>query len=257
MFNSTDQQLAISSWVPLFARALLFALALGLTACAGTGPRSLDAGDAATATNQQTPAAVGNPSLTAKGNAPDTQSYLIGPQDLLKIEVFGVESLSRSVRVNSTGQIVLPLIGLVPAAGLTSEQLAAEIAARLAKDYLQSPQVIIFIEEYTSQKVTVVGAVRSSGVYPVRGRTTLVQVVAGAGGPTSVANLGSVRILRPQPDGTRKMMEFDLMDIQDGRVPDPEIRGEDVVQVSTSAVKGSIKQLVEFVFPFWVLTTVF
>ena len=136
-----------------------------------------------------------DPALAAQG----TQDYLIGPQDLLKIEVFGVEAMNRSVRVSSTGKIDLPLIGLVQAAGLTSEQLVAEIAARLTKDYLQNPQVIVFIEEYTSQRVTVVGAVKKPGVYPVKGRTTLMQVVAGAEGPISVANIRSVKVLRPSP----------------------------------------------------------
>ena len=180
--------------------------------------------------------------------------YRIGPQDLLKLDVFGVEALSKhSVRVNASGQISLPLIGALQAGGLTAEQLAADIAARLAQDYLQNPQVTIFIEEFTSQRVTVTGAVKTPNVFPLKGRTTLLQVVAQAGGPTSVANLGVVRILRPEPDGTRRMLEYDLAAIREGAAPDPEIRGEDVVQVETSAVKDTAKQLTEFILPFWPL----
>jgi polysaccharide biosynthesis/export protein len=227
---------AFPSVVSVFVRVLWCALALGLVACAGQ-----PSGDAALASAQSQAVAAG------------TQDYLIGPQDLLKIEVFGIEALNRSVRVNSTGRIGLPLIGMVQAGGLTSEQLAADIAARLTQNYLQDPQVIIFIEEYTSQRVTVVGAVKKPGVYPVKGRTTLLQVVAGAEGPTSVANIGSVKVLRPQPDGTRKVMSFDLKAIRDGRIRDPEIRGEDVVQVDSSVVKDSVKQAFEFILPFWVI----
>lgn len=150
----------------------------------------------------------------------------------------------------------MPLIGLVKAADLSSEQLADDISARLAKDYMQHPQVLVFIEEYTSQRVTVVGAVKKPGVYPLKGRTTLMQVVAIAEGPTSVANISSVKILRPESGGTRKMMEFNLADIRDGRTRDPEIRGEDVVQVDTSTLKDTAKQAFEFVLPFWVLGTV-
>jgi polysaccharide export outer membrane protein len=235
---------ALSSFVPVLIRALWCALALGLAACAGQ-----PSGDAALAFN----AANSGSGAVGLNPAAGTQDYLIGPQDLLKIEVFGIEALNRSVRVNSTGRIGLPLIGMVQAAGLTSEQLAADIAARLTRDYLQDPQVIIFIEEYTSQRVTIVGAVKKPGVYPVKGRTTLLQVVAGAEGPTSVANIGSVKVLRPQPDGTRTVMSFDLKAIRDGRIRDPEIRGEDVVQVDSSMIKDSVKQAFEFILPFWVI----
>lgn len=238
--------------------AALLAASFAITSCAGTNQTAADAGAAPASTVAQTsppapppPAAVASSDLATKGNAPD---YLIGPQDLLRLDVFGVEPLSKlSVRVNASGQISLPLIGRVQAAGLTGEQLAADIAARLARDYLQNPQVTIFIEEFTSQRVTVVGAVKNPGVFPVKGRTTLLQAVASAGGSSSVADLGSVKILRPEPDGTRKMLEFDLGAIRDGLVPDPEIRGEDVVQVDTSAVKETVQQMKEFVLPFWIL----
>lgn len=261
--GKTDQRLLISSWVRWFTGAAPWALALALAACANTGQRAGDAGGALASANPQAASkarvstAADNPGLIAAGNVPGAQDYLIGPQDLLKIEVYGVESLNRSVRVNATGQIVLPLIGLVQAAGLTSEQLASAIAARLAKDYLQNPQVIIFIEEYTSQRVTVIGAVKASGVYPVKGRTTLMQAVAGAGGPSSVANLRSVRIMRNRLDGTRYIKEYDLTKIRDGRVPDPEILGEDVILVDTSIVKDTAKQMFEFVFPFAVFASFF
>lgn len=175
--------------------------------------------------------------------------YLIGPQDLLKVEVFGVENLNRSVRVNSRGQISLPLVGLVRAGGLTGEQLASDIAARLAKDYLQNPQVTIFIEEFTSQRATVVGSVKNPGVYPLKGRTTLLQVVAGAGGTTSVAT-GTAAVLRSESDGTRKMLQYDLDAIRDGEAPDPEVLGEDVVHVETSGVKATAKEIMEFILPF-------
>lgn len=236
------------------ARAALLAWVLGIAACAGQPPADAGIAAAPTVVQTPTPAAAANLVLTAEGNAPGAPDYLIGPQDLLKLDVFGVESLSkRSVRVNASGQIFLPLIGRVQAAGLTGEQLAADIAARLAKDYLQNPQVTIFIEEFTSQRVTVVGAVKNPGVFPVKGRTTLLQAVASAGGSTNVADLGSVKILRTQPDGTRKTLDFDLGAIRDGQAPDPEIRGEDVVQVDTSAVKETVQQMKEFVLPFWII----
>jgi polysaccharide biosynthesis/export protein len=253
--NRVLREFSVSSFALGFARTILCVMALGIAACAGTGQQYGASGTTVPPGGPQPPvtaqASTGASAaaLTAKG----TEDYLIGPQDLLKIEVFGVEDLNRSVRVSATGRIELPLIGSVQAAGLTSDQLSADIAARLLKDYLQHPQVLIFIEEYTSQRVTVVGEVKKPGVYPVKGRTTLLQVVAAAEGPTTVASVGSVKVLRPQPDGTRQVMDYDLAAIRTGRMPDPEIRGEDVVQVDASVIKASIKQASEFILPFWVL----
>ena len=245
-----------------FLRLAPLVALLGVAACASS-PAS-DTASSATASSPVPPVAAGAPAPTAVVGSPSAapaagpvaapNDYRIGPQDLLKLDVFGVEALSkRSVRVNASGQVSLPLIGTIQAGGLTAEQLAADIAARLAKDYLQDPQVTIFIEEFTSQRVTVAGAVKTPNVFPLKGRTTLMQAVAQAGGPTNVANLGSVKILRPEPDGTRKTLEFDLAAIRDGQVPDPEVRGEDVVQVETSAAKETVQQLKEFILPFWII----
>ena len=241
-----------------FLRLAPLVALLGVAACASS-PAS-DPASSVTASSPVPPVAAGAPAPTATVGSPSAapvaapNDYRIGPQDLLKLDVFGVEALSkRSVRVNASGQISLPLIGTIQAGGLTAEQLAADIAARLAKDYLQDPQVTIFIEEFTSQRVTVAGAVKTPNIFPLKGRTTLMQVVAQAGGPTNVANLGSVKILRPEPDGTRKTLEFDLAAIRDGQVPDPEVRGEDVVQVETSATKETVQQLKEFILPFWII----
>lgn len=231
---------------------------LGLAACAS--PSATDTAVSSTApasVNAVSPALPADASISsapAAGPVAAPNDYRIGPQDLLKLDVFGVEALSkRSVRVNASGQISLPLIGAVQAGGLTAEQLAAAIAVRLAQDYLQDPQVTIFIEEFTSQRVTVAGAVKSPGIFPLKGRTTLMQAVAQAGGPNSVASLGTVKILRPEPDGARKTLEFDLGAIREGQIPDPEVRGEDVVQVETSAAKETVQQMKEFILPFWII----
>ena len=251
-------------WIgKLPTRLIALMLTLGIIACAGTGAPPADTTSAAPgaiapalptlepsssalapmATALEAPARPERP-LAAPGD------YRIGSQDLLKVEVFGVADLTRSVRVSASGQIILPLIGVVQAAGLTGQQLAAEIAARLAKDYLQNPQVTIFIEEFTSQRVTVTGAVKTPNVFPLKGRTTLLQVIAAAGGPTSIADSHSVRILRAEPGGVRSVLQYDWGDIRDGAAPDPEVQGEDVIQVDTSTLKEVAKEVIEFVIPF-------
>lgn len=231
--------------------SVLFALMalLGLAACAR--PPSSDA-DTSSASPAAVAPTVGSIASTPTGKPVAAPvDYQIGSGDLLKIEVFGVPDLNRSVRVNASGQISLPLIGAIQAGGLTAEQLAALIAAQLAKDYLQNPQVTIFIEEFTSQRVTVTGAVKTPNVFPLKGKTTLLEVVALAGGPTTIANLSAVKVLRPEPDGSRKVLEYDLAAVRAGDAPDPEIRGEDVVQVETSTAKETAKTLAEFILPFW------
>ncbi len=223
---------------------------LGLAACAS--PPSSDA-DTSSASPAAVAPTVGSTAGAAIGKPVAAPvNYQIGSGDLLKVEVFGVPDLNRSVRVNASGQISLPLIGAIQAGGLTAEQLAAVIAAQLAKDYLQNPQVTIFIEEFTSQRVTVTGAVKTPNVFPLKGKATLLELVAQAGGTTSIANLSEVKILRPAPDGSRKTLEYDLAAIQNGTALDPEVYGEDVVQVDTSAFKEAAKQATEFILPFWI-----
>jgi len=178
-----------------FSRLALLAALLGLAACAGLSKPPADATDPTVAV----PASASVTPAPSTGPVAAPNDYRIGPGDLLKVEVFGAPDLNRSVRVNASGQISLPLIGAIKTGGLTAEQLAADIAARLAKDYLQNPQVTIFIEEFTSQRVTVTGAVKTPNVFPLKGKTTLLQVVSQAGGPTSVAGLGSVKVLRQEP----------------------------------------------------------
>ena len=253
LFKSALQGLVVSRRTAWFLRLAWCAMALGLAACAGTG-QSVQ-GPVLPPASVADQAAVGaiDPRPAPAGQIQGARDYRIGPQDLLKIEVVGVEALSRSVRVGVNGQIELPLIGVVQAASLTSDQLAAEMTTRLAKDYLQDPQVIVFINEYTSQRVTVLGAIKKPGVYPIKDRTTLLQAVAVAEGPTNLANIHSVKVLRRGPDGTQRVMAYDLSAIRAGRSLDPDIRGGDVVQIDTSLVKETVKQASEFVLPLWVI----
>jgi polysaccharide biosynthesis/export protein len=163
--------------------------------------------------------------------------YVIGPQDKLRIRVFEVKDLSfDEEEVDANGQIQLPLIGKVTAAGKTTIQLQDELAQRLGDRYLQSPQVSVSVAESASQKVTVEGEVKSPGVFQMRGRTTLMQAVAMAGGPSDNADLHKVAVIR-DADGVRKGAIVDYQAVRDGRNGDPVIEGNDVVVVDGSTVK--------------------
>lgn len=189
---------------------------------------------------------------------PSVEDYRIGAQDLLELQVFGISELNRTVRVNSRGFISLPLIGMIQAAGLTSEQLESSLAEKLSKTYLQNPQVSVFIKEYTSQRVTVEGAVKKPGVYPLKGRTTLLQTLAIAEGLTSVADANGIKIFRSDPQtGNRTALTFDLEKIRIGELRDPDVRNDDIVQVGESTGKSVAKEIIEFILPFRLLSPAF
>src|SRR3989454_6355627 len=115
-----------------------------------------------------------NPALTA--------AYVIGPEDLLDIEVFNVPELGRTVRVANDGTVSLPLLGRVEAVGRTTEQFGRELEAKLSEDYLQAPQVSIFVREYHARPVSVIGAVDRPGLYQLTAARTLVEMISMAGG---------------------------------------------------------------------------
>ena len=195
----------------------------------------------------------------AGGNrpAPDTTSasgayqgatdYRVGAQDLLSISVFGVEDLTKEVRVNSNGQISLPLIGSVMAGGRTIPELEAELARKYSEGYLQKPQVSVFVKEFTSQRVTLEGAIAKPGIYPITGKTTLWQAIALAGGvDDKTADLGGIVLMR-QVDGKRMAAAYDLRQVRKGVVDDPLIYGDDIIVVEQSASKTALRRFIESV----------
>jgi polysaccharide export outer membrane protein len=110
-------------------------------------------------------------------------NYILGPEDVIKINVLNVPELSNTaVRIANDGMISLPLIGRVQAAGLTSEQLRKELADKWGENYLQDPQVTVFIDQFRAKPVSVIGAVEKPGLYPLTGRRTLIEMLSMAGG---------------------------------------------------------------------------
>jgi len=107
----------------------------------------------------------------------------LGPGDLIEISVFDVPELSSlKLRVPVGGSVTLPLIGAIPAAGLTPSELETEVRTRLQHDYMNDPQVSVFVTEQKSQRVSVMGAVKTGGVYSLAGHLRLADALAMAGG---------------------------------------------------------------------------
>jgi polysaccharide export outer membrane protein len=174
-----------------------------------------------------------------------TTEYRIGAQDLLDISVFLNQDLRREVRVNTIGQISLPLIGTVQAGGKTVEELEKELMELYGKSYLQNPQITVFIKEFTSQRVTLEGAVKSAGIYAIKGKTSLMQAVAMAGGVNmDMADLEAVLVFRTV-NGQRMAAKFNLKEIRAGEAADPQIYGDDIVVVGVSKGKWAYSRLLQ------------
>src|SRR6266566_8859779 len=104
----------------------------------------------------------------------------VGAEDLLEISVFEIPELNRTVRVSERGTISLPLLGEMEVRGLTGMQVEEVLRDALTQKYLQDPQVSVFIREYGSKKVSVIGAVGKPGVYEMLGPRTLLQILSEA-----------------------------------------------------------------------------
>jgi polysaccharide biosynthesis/export protein len=175
---------------------------------------------------------------------PGNSAYKIGPQDVVDISVFKVPELSRSVQVNDSGTINLPLVGEVEAAGKTSQEIEHDLTKKLGAKYLQSPQVTVYVKEFNSRRVTVEGSVKKPGVYPIRGKTTLVQFLAMAEGPTDLSDTSSIVVFR-SVGGKRSAAKFDLNDIRSGTAEDPVIQEGDVIVVSDSMTKTAFQNFLK------------
>ncbi len=128
------------------------------------------------------------------------RDYKIGPEDLIEISVFEEEKLNKMVRVSSQGNISLPLLGILRVKGLTANELEKEIRELLAEKYLQNPHVSVFIKEYRSQRITVIGAVDKPGSYDVTGQKTILAILGMAGGLKEDAGPLLFLIRPPQPE---------------------------------------------------------
>jgi polysaccharide export outer membrane protein len=123
-----------------------------------------------------------------KSGTAQSYEYQIGAKDLLEISVFEVPELNITVRVSENGMVSLPLLGEVQAAGLNRADLEKKIAGMLEKNFLKNAQVTIFIKEFQSKKVSIMGAVKNPGMLDLIGRQSLLQVISMAGGLSEQAS---------------------------------------------------------------------
>jgi polysaccharide export outer membrane protein len=166
-----------------FLQLLLIVLLVPLAACATNGK---------TTTYAVTPPA----------------AYALGPGDVVRVKVYGDETVSGSYRVDDSGAMSLPLVGPIRVAGQTTVQAAAAIAAALADGYMRSPDVAAEIESYRAFFIQ--GAVKSAGQFPYVPGLTLRAAIATAGGYTDTANRTRATIYRRSADGEMQKVNADL-----------------------------------------------
>jgi polysaccharide export outer membrane protein len=156
------------------------------------------------ATNPANPPAEPAP---ASGSTRPDATYMIGADDVLAINVWKENEITRSVPVRSDGRISLPLIGDVQAAGRTPMQLEQDIAEKL-KGYITDPQVTVIVQQINSQKFNILGQVGRPGSFPLTAGTTIVDAIAIAGGFRDFAKKKGVYLLRQGPTGNQERYNF-------------------------------------------------
>lgn len=219
------------------------ATASGVTAQAGASRVAAKSEGSSSKVVPASTALSGASSNFIAASAPGNTAYKIGPQDVLEFSVFQVPELTRASQVSDGGTVSLPLVGEVPAAGLTAQEVERDLTKRLKAKYLQNPQVSVFVKEFNSQRITVEGAVKKQGVYPLRGKTSLLQTIAMAEGLDAGAD-ASVVVFRMTDKG-RTAARFDLTEIRAGTAEDPLLRSGDLVVVGASFWKEQFGNFVK------------
>jgi polysaccharide export outer membrane protein len=168
------------------------------------------------------------------------RDYRIGPEDVLRIMVYGHPDLTQTVALQADGAFVFPLVGRVEASDLAAPDLERKLQGLLARGFIRDPQVAVTVQQYRSKVVFVVGEVARPGTYPLVGTRRLVEVLARAGPMT--ANAGSeVVVVRARDPEPRPLLPTDV----GGAVP---AGAAEVIRVDLRAIQaGDLGQNVALV----------
>jgi polysaccharide export outer membrane protein len=163
--------------------------------------------------------------VAASGSKAHDNTFVIGNDDRLAINVWKEPDLTRSIPVRSDGKISLPLVGEVQATGRTPLQLEEEIGSKL-KNYITEPEVTVIVEQINSQKFNILGQVVKPGSYPLAAATTILDAIATAGGFRDFAKQKNIYILRQSAGGSETRIPFNYKDVIKGRNPGQNIKLE-------------------------------
>ena len=216
-----------------------------LAACGGPRPTSLPRGQAAYEVIPPPPEVAPAPVLRQ-----------LQAGDTIAVQVYREPDLGgEKVVLDELGNVQLPLIGQIEAAGRTPTELARQIEQRLGQRYLRNPRVTVVVTSALPRSVTVEGQVGAPGVFALGRNDTLLSSLARAGSPSQLARLDEVMVFRTV-NGQRMGAVFDVGKIRVGGAPDPQIVDGDVVVVGYSALRGAFRDFLS-VTPLLNLFTVF
>jgi polysaccharide export outer membrane protein len=137
--------------------------------------------------------------------------FRLGPDDVIEVFVWKEPELSTTVVVRPDGKVSLPLIGELPTSGKTAVELQNEIGQKLIQ-YISNPVVNVMVKEVNSAKVSVLGEVKTPGIYKIKDRATVLDVIALAGGFTEYAKRSKVTVIRPASSGEQKRIMLNVDD---------------------------------------------
>lgn len=187
-------------------------LGLGLLVCTAVAQSSAEQPEAK---NDKSADAVSTPSLQTHPVEIADPNYVIGPEDMIGVNVWHEPEVSRSVPVRSDGKISLPLIGEVTAAGLTPKVLQSDIQLKL-KAFINDPDVTVIIQDLRSQHLNVLGSVAKPGVYHYAPPMTFLDAVALSGGLSDFAKTKKIYVIRYRPDGSTERIHVNYREALKG-----------------------------------------
>ena len=157
--------------------------------------------------------------------------YTIGPEDQLSVIFYRDKDMSADVIVRPDGKISLPLLNEIQASGLTPEQLREKVNEE-AKRFIQDPSSTVVVRQINSRRVYITGAVEKPNVYTLLGPTTVLQLIATAGGLKDFASSQKITIIRLE-NGRRTVLKFNYKEVtaQTNMAQDIELRPGDTVVV--------------------------
>ena len=161
---------------------------------------------------------------------PSKRSMTLGPGDVFDVRVYGEEALSGPYRVGGTGEISFPLVGRIPVEELSPTQVETIIEQRLGDGYLKHPYVTVFVKEYNSKAISVLGQVKTPGTFPFKPEMTVIQAISLGGGMLESAKANSVVVTR-QEGGQELRFTVPVRSISEGEVPNFYMKPGDIVFV--------------------------
>ena len=185
----------------------------------GAANASAQAKDAAQQANK--PADTKSVPAPVSAVIPNDPNYVIGPSDMLNIDIWKQPDISRTVPVRPDGKISLPLVNDVQASGLTPLQLQASLTDKL-KGFVNNPEVTVIVTQVNSQRIYVLGQIARPGAVDMLPNMTVLQAIASAGGPAQFAKDKSIYILRNE-GGKQIKFPFNYPDVIKGKHPEQNI----------------------------------